>query len=399
MKKLVIQMGILVIICLLNACSDSLDVKIPEAKNDLVTAVRDKHIGLEEALNIAERVIPSKESEETRSLNTLPVVSCVMNNRMTRSAAIASDTVAYVINYPDSGGFVIVAAQKNVYPVLAFSKSGNFDLENEAVRMSFIDKITDYMEQADTDGEFEVQNGQFDGCYDITPGFQTALSQDAPWNKYVHRDHPFCKVGCVALASAQVMANTRPILNLHGEIYYLRSIMKAISDYHNSLLESMPKKIVGVNPPQPTYTYAEAEDLMAKFLYRIGDDVQMKYGVDVSEAFSSTAFDMFKNLGFTISSGFSLVAFNIEDVTRFLRDGHIIYLRGRQTLSRTGHAWISDGCYFCVDYSNRDKIIETYIHCDWGFGGVGNGYYSGAVFNCNGNNYYPEEYFAVKIEK
>lgn len=62
-----------------------------------------------------------------------------------------------------------------------------------------------------------------------------------------------------------------------------------------------------------------------------------------------------------------------------------------------GHAWVSDGCYFCVDAGDRNKITETYLHCDWGYGGSGNGYFSRSVFSSTEGNYRPNKYFALKI--
>lgn len=53
-------------------------------------------------------------------------------------------------------------------------------------------------------------------------------------------------------------------------------------------------------------------------------------------------------------------------------------------------------CYFfCVDYDDPSIILDTYIHCDWGWGGSSNGYYSSSVFSASSYNFTPQNYFAV----
>lgn len=42
---------------------------------------------------------------------------------------------------------------------------------------------------------------------------------------------------------------------------------------------------------------------------------------------------------------------------------------------------------------------SAFIHCDWGWGGNSNGYYSGAVFNAQGYNFKPSKFFAIKRTK
>ncbi|HCD77738.1 MAG TPA: hypothetical protein DEQ27_05375 [Prevotella sp.] len=50
------------------------------------------------------------------------------------------------------------------------------------------------------------------------------------------------------------------------------------------------------------------------------------------------------------------------------------------------------------EFVNKDDVIDgsAYIHCDWGWGGSCNGYYSGAVFNAGNYNFSPSNFFALK---
>lgn len=71
-----------------------------------------------------------KEYGASRSFS-LQEVECipVVGTKYTTRSAIASDTVAYVFNFPDEEGFAIAAAKSCVFPILAFSDNGKFDLD------------------------------------------------------------------------------------------------------------------------------------------------------------------------------------------------------------------------------------------------------------------------------
>lgn len=88
--------------------------------------------------------------------------------------------------------------------------------------------------------------------------------------------------------------------------------------------------------------------------------------------------------------------FDINEITWELKDNNIVYLRGSDINGNGGHAWVSDGCSFCVDINDRSKITSTYIHCDWGWGGYCNGYYSGDVFSASSYNFAPTKYFVIR---
>lgn len=383
---------IFVIGLLFTGCSDVDDSIMNDeisVKNDYASL----HIDSQEALGIANKVLYGDKSTRNTSSNT-PTFNYVINDNKTRSLNIP-DTLAYVINYPDNGGFVIVSTDRRVYPVLAFSNEGQFSFENESAKSNFIENIGTYIGKADITSSYTVEDGDFDGCYSVNPIVQTSLNQRSPWDKYVIQEHPGCPVGCVAVATALVMSNSKTELQYHGSTFYFNSIIDAIYKKQGKPTDSNQERIVSTsNTNQPSYTYEQAVDSMAKLLYWIGKDVNMKYKVNGSLAQSSNAYNLCKKLDYNIPSGYA--NFDINEISWYLKDNHIIYLRGADINGMGGHAWVSDGCYFCVNQSDRSKIIETYIHCDWGWGGSSNGYYSGAVFETSEYSFKPLNYFALK---
>jgi len=360
-------------------------------------------ISLTEALEISDKVLGLSNS--TRNIEKVsPSVQYVMNEHLTRGSANLSDTLAYVINYPEDGGFVIVASSDNVYPVLGFSDTGNFSFDNEIAEANFIANIGAYLEEADTDASYTVNENDFDGCYIVSPTVKTSLSQRSPWNKFVIEEHPGCPVGCVAVAVAQVISHSKRTLLYHGVTYQLKSIITAIDkgsddDSSDTSESKAARRIINTITPVtlPTYSYEQAVDSMAKLLYWIGKDVDMEYSTSGSGAYSYDAYTLCDSLGFNIPSGYS--DFDIKKITQYLRDSCIVYMRGRDDDRNAGHAWISDGCRYCVDMTDKTKILDTYIHCDWGWGGSSNGYYSGSVFSASIYDFSPKNYFAVCMKE
>ncbi len=379
---------------LLSSCS-SIEEPLSPTSNSSDERSLTQSINKSDALKIADKVLG--RSASTRNIqSSIPEFEYVLNERSTRNSNIP-DTLAYIINYPNDEGFVIVSSDRRVYPVLAFSKESNFRFDNEIARDNFISNIGAYMEKADESNCYDVTDFDVAGCYAALPTVKASLSQRAPWDKYVIKEYPGCPVGCVAVATALVISHSIKKMEYHGSTYYLKSIVNAINKGQNSATNAPKRSFYPFQSFEPEYTYEEAVDSMAKFLYWIGKDVNMKYGTDGSSAFHIDAYDLCTSLGLLNDEsirGFS--SFDIIEITRLLKNDYILYLGGYEISGKGGHAWVSDGCHYCVDQDDKTTITETYIHCDWGWGGNGNGYYSGSVFSVSSWNFKPTQYFAIK---
>lgn len=364
--------------------------------SNVVDKIKTTSINKDDALIIANKVL-SRNGKTRSDADSLPELDYVFSKNRTRNAW-SGDTLAYIINYPNNGGFVIVSSIKNVYPVLGFSKEGNFSFDNAAAEQNFVECIEDYLANANKLSIYEVDDNDFDGCYVVDPMVQISLSQGNPWNKYVIKEHPNCPAGCVAVATALVMSHSKDSINYHGSLFKFKSITEAISKGQGYSNNSVVNTTIS---HKPVYSYEEAVDSMARLLYWLGKDLNMDYSVLGSGAYSIDAYNLCKDLGYEIPSNYA--SFDINKISWYLEDGYIIYIKGRDTEKDAGHAWVSDGCYFCVDKENstifnRGNIKETYIYCDWGWGGRCNGYYSGSVFAASSYKFKPLNYFAVKVE-
>lgn len=386
----------LAIVLFVAGCSSSEEPIFHENSHISKSVSVTRSIDAEDALDIANKVLGRRL---TRSGNDRPKFEYVINNYKTRSNAFVPDTLAYVINYPNNTGFVIVASDRKIYPVLAFSEAGSFSFDNEIAKDNFINNIGAYIEEAEGNATYEVTENDFDGCRAVTPMVQASLDQGDPWNKYIVKDHPGCPAGCVAVATCLVMTHSKIDLNYHGSNFKFKTIITAINNSQNQSYDSSSissiKEIETYNGTE-TYSYEQAVDSIAKILYWIGKDVDMTYSILGSGANSYNAYSLCKSLGFNIPSGYA--KFDILEVTQYLSEDHIVYMRGPDVNGKGGHAWVSDGCMYCIDSNDNTKILDSYIHCDWGWGGSCNGYYSGSVFSASSYNFRPENYFAVKRE-
>lgn len=368
-------------------CSNSLDDMTDIVGKSAGTVSNRQRISKEDAVDIANKVL--KRNATRGESAATPAFDYVMAKNLTRSLTLP-DTLAYILNYPDNSGFVIVASDKRVYPVLAYSEDGCFNSDNEIAKANFLDRIETYMEEANPDVSYEASKYDLDRCGGVYNGTGISIGQSEPWNKYLAQEYPKTPLGCVTVASALVMSYTKPIFTYHNTIFHLKPIIEAINKGQVPKYNS-PKRIV--NGEVPVYSYDQAVDLMAKFLYYIGKDLGIDYEYDTG-ADSYVAYLLFKQLGFKVSNYYK---FNLNSVVNYLINNNIIYLRGGDLNSDDAHAWMSDGCTYCINPQTQE-YENVFLHFNWGWYGECDGYYSGSIYIVDPAVMQPFNYFAVKKE-
>lgn len=150
-------------------------------------------------MEIATRVL--NYSSLTKGELVVPSFDYVLKSA-TKSNSAIPDTLAYIINYPNESGFVIVSGDNRVFPVLAYSETCNFYSANEIVQRNFIDRIEPYIESnSGSDYSYDVNENSFETCHYVDPFITTGLHQSDPFNSYVVEEHPSCPAGGVAVAT------------------------------------------------------------------------------------------------------------------------------------------------------------------------------------------------------
>ena len=294
----------------------------------------------------------------------------------------------YVVNI-NSAGFVIVAGDDRVQPILAFSDEGAFVAEDMPASVRFF--LDGYTEEI----QYAVDNKQ-NGGESTLQKWNELLSETTPerkdgnvvvgpllgnnkWSqtKYYNDLCPadasgnsayggHVAVGCGALVMGQVMRYWRYPTTGTGSHSYTATGYGTLSANFGATTyrySAMPDQLTASNHPD------SCVQAVATLLYHCGVAVNMKYGADASVSNSNKIVS-------ALSTYFRYPA-TIQYIERGSLSSSvwINYLKGELdegapfmyggSGSYGGHVWTCDGY--------RD---DNYFHFNWGWGGTQNGYYA-----------------------
>ncbi len=303
---------------------------------------------------------------------------------------ISNDAIYYIFSF-EKNGYVIVAADDIVEPVLAYSIDNNFDPDNVSPEFLFwmstysdrilyhrenqslaSVEITQKWEQLTSTNTSGLKNAK--GKSTVDPLLSCNWNQSSYYNALcpVDPDGPDGHVysGCVATAMAMVMYYYRYPYQGQGAHGYNSNYGYLHIDFNSSTYNwnAMLNSITTYN------------DEMARLQYHCGVAVNMNYSPNGSGAQSSRAANALKNY-FKYSQSTQLV--HKDDYTNVQWQGILkqnldekrpMYYHGFG--NGGGHAFVCDG------YQNSD-----YFHFNWGWGGAANGYFYLDNLNPAGSNF------------
>ena len=286
----------------------------------------------------------------------------------------------YVFNLKPEG-FIIVSAQKNIIPIIAYGFEYDINLEDLPPQLDQI--LDDYRDNISYSVSNNIVNDMVEDLWysylnnsalnrnhrNVNPLITANWNQGGQWNNECPGN---ALVGCVAVAMGQVM-------------YYWKHPVQGsgYSQYYDQNYGP-----IAINFEDYTYDFDNMLDNQATLdsqllLYHAGVSVNMDYsesgsGASVcwenpsSEAALEQNFNFIDNIGCE-----SKLNYNDEEWAMILKDqldnGWPIIYRGYQENDGPGHAWNIDG------YDN------DYYHCNWGWGGSSNGYFY--FNNLNGSGF------------
>lgn len=290
----------------------------------------------------------------------------------------AASPLLYIFNNGQNG-FFLISAEDEVYPVLGWSFTGQFDTENMPPALtewikSYEDQISHIRDQG-LRGDAEVREAWkhyavsvseftplLTEATDVAPLITAKWNQNSLYNALCPADmngpSGRALAGCVATAMAQVM-------------YYYRYPEQGAgsSSYFSSY------GMLSANYGTTTYKWNEMADMaspkshlaIAELLYHLGVSVEMNYGPSASGAYSSNAasalrdyFNYDQSLNIVYKNNYSSTAW-ANLLRNNLDSGHPMYYHG---YGSGGHAFNVDG------YQGTN-----HFHFNWGWGGAYDGYY------------------------
>lgn len=281
-----------------------------------------------------------------------------------RAATTASRSDAYYVFNNDAGGFVIIAGDDAVTPVLGYTSTGSFDAENLPDGLK--DLLKSYERQIAALGDNYVANRTA-----TRAGFtgenllNTAKwNQNAPFNKYTPNNYV---TGCVATAGAIVMKHHGyPAKGTGSHSYTWNGKTLTANFEHDYDWASMPAKYDGTNDA--------AFDGVARLMSDLGVAVEMQYAKSGSAAYIGNLITALQTyFGYSkltyLASIDDMEAEAWKEKLRGEIDGNRPILYSASDASSGGHSFIIDGY--------KDESFSV----NWGWGGYCNGFYQIGALN------------------
>ena len=290
--------------------------------------------------------------------------------------AEADELPAVYVFAKENKGFILVAADDAVTPVLGYADRGNFTAENMAPGLKYwigeyARQIAYARENGFVSNENEVSLSRAAGRTPIEPLVKTTWNQGAPYNNFCPDG---CPTGCVATAAAQVINFHKfPTAELKGEIAYTAGVngvptplsvdLNGFKFDWDNMLNDYPRATSGTQAQR---------DAVAKLMQVIGYGVEMNYASSASGAQTQLVRNLVvEKFGYDPSILYlSRECYTLADWEELLYNelaANRPVLYDGSTINNEGHAFVCDG------YMEQDGV--PYFHINWGWGGMSDGYF------------------------
>ena len=296
-----------------------------------------------------------------------------------RGASVSSP-LYYVFNQGQQQGFVVVAGDDRVKPVLGYVYEGSFSISNvhDGMRWwlgALEETMISVTKMADNGQRLDLATDDSDLKPYVAPMVKVNWGQGAPYNDRCpvdinHGSQQRSLVGCTAVAMAQVLSKWNYPVRAKGNISYTTRTHK----FH--LTENLSTFQFDWDDMLPSYSNgmgtAEQRAAVAELMYACGLSVEMDYCAIASGATASA--DIFEKT-FDIDDKCNLISRHYftkpewdEIMNREMSEGRPVVYSGFSL--DAGHAFVCDGY-------NRDGLF----HINWGWDGSLNGYFALAELN------------------
>lgn len=374
--------------CFLQACQKSPigeNIQLPSDKYSI--SLPAALSALEEMQNSIMNQDLSKSSEPKRISDISFLLIDDILPEQTKSNSNSFDTLMYVVNYANDGGWAILAADSRFPSIVAVTESGNyhpsFMLHSGPLTKSIQGQVTiDHMlnkfitytvnDPRDNSGDDLGNNGSGNGdvvvgngggssgdgyISDVAPMLKTKWSQDEPYNLAMPIENgKRAYAGCGNIATIQTMIyNKRSTL---GDVFGIDSL-----DWYDIQIE---------------YVYNTHEK--ALLIANIIGQVCIGTNSDVNcDGKGSTLTFLHDITPYLRAHGYP----NAKRILGYSQSSMISMLTARKPVIisavanlNSAHTWVIDGMQK-YGFKNR----EILYHCNFGWGGNHDGYYHSKVFD------------------
>lgn len=309
-----------------------------------------------------------------------------LSNRMLKAG---NQAAFYIFNVGNNQGFIIVSGDDRINPILGYSDEGYFDEAKAPSNMK--NMLSEYAQQismldefSGIDGAIAAAKNVVDTRNSIAPLITTKWDQARPyWNKcpqVQNEDGEYepSYTGCVATAMSQIMkyynypAQTTQVIPSYQYGYGTGNM----GEYITQTTEDLPVTTFDWAHMLDSYNGSEDQvytDAVATLMLYVGHAAHMTYALTASgttDPYIPKAFNNYfdYNAQLVYRSDYDQQAWE-DMVYQELVAGRPMVYNGRAG-SGGGHSFVCDG------YEMGD-----YYHINWGWGGLGNGYFQLAIMN------------------
>ena len=302
--------------------------------------------------------------------------------------AAEAHSLYYVFNVGNDKGFVIVAGDDAVTPILAYADRGDFsEREMAPAAKAMLESYAQQIEMIQQNPSLSVAAST---SYEaIAPMVETQWNQMEPYNYMcptITGEPGRSVTGCVATAMAQIM-------------YYHKwpvAETKAIPAYEMStgeLIAGADPVVIDWDAMQLTYTGSEAEDdpaalAVAQLMVLCGKSVKMNYSYNSSGAGDGAMLNALKS--YFDYDGAARLVYRVDFANAVWEKMVIVELAAQRPVYLSGFSESASGqvghAFVCDGYDGQGLF-----HINWGWGGMSDGFFRLTLLNPNdhgtgGNN-------------
>ena len=334
---------------------------------------------------------------QSRSVSADATIEYVVS-RNSRSEA---DTLLSIVNFVDNQGFVIMTDKAEVPEILAVTDNGNLipELNDNPGLQQYLDNaeaVLSALPSRGPGGTVPLDPTKpylceyveyYDTIYSIAPKVTVRWGQDGPYNLACPLiDGKRAKAGCVPIAVAQAMTHFK----------YPSSFVWNIDGASSTIILDWTEinRHVGLWACNDA---GVAHESISKLVRKLGEQLDANYGINGTTADHYRISPTLQSYGYVVSN---FINFKTTEVY----NGNSIWIMygvgtNPDTGERYAHTYIVDGRNYVryvteerildpstnpptiVDAYNRTETNYDYLHVNWGWDGISNGYFYYGTFN------------------
>lgn len=350
-----------------------------------------------EAMEIAYNVLGIDNSENS-------TIQLVTTQRPELREALASDIIAYAINFPISNRSAVIANVACSFPIIA---TGNqiTNVHNGKIQDSWFncieDFVADLIDKEKTTSDREYKHKCLDYKHHIIRNpINTKVHTGDPFNRDVLKEHPGCHAGSVPTACAAAVGYSGKSITYRKARFDFPSIRYCLEQGPGFYPFIDPAEITPLNgietniPISFIYSYGGAASATSFLISAFGKDMYTSYAKDNSTTYLSDGYRLLEKLGFELSTYHS--QFDGQNIWELLDQGCLIIQEAFEKDSNKKTCLIITGGenLSCEKMDASGVLFDVYSVDD------PESYYSFTLDYLDGSYVYNlKQYFGIKIKK